>query len=1027
MPLSHLLHIEELLLKILAMRFYLLLLWLSFPLLLQAEAFVIENYQLDMQVQRNGSIEVRERITVNFSQARQGIFRMLPYRYILPTSLDKLEEQSEFIPTDGTHRFLLYENLEVLGDEVNRSEEGDFIKLRIGTAGEYHEGLKTYEIRYTLWGAVKHFEDHQELALDLIGTKWPTAIEKVDVTIRLEAAPRLRSEYIQLRGGYTGSRDSTVGSYSYSGGRLAVQNNRPLKANEGLSLFLKLPQNYFKRQRIPVEKFTIDCYTPFVKIDAQLLEDGSLLVNETWEIRNRTESIESLAALNAYNRRRQYEDFTVIVEQFEASWQDVGGEEKKIREGYNIFAAGASKNGTLRRRYKLWGTALHEKFNWKVPMFQKGKPIEKLELHLSYPKNWNISKEYWSVDRSFQLEQMPGQLKLSNRYRLGAWKSDALVIENTKLQPGWLSMGSIPIEVFAEDYYVKTARVDLRLDEQGRMHLEQRQQVHFVEERSYRTKDFGNFIEHSRFKRGPYQSSLYLNSPEGNPFKEAYHWLVSDIRASSNEVDQVSKQGTRYFVDWDEPYEEVSYDLSYNTYGLWRKEEGKALFAYPIFHARRVTDGVKLNLDLPEGWEQGEFHLYYVKSSFSNDELKYEAPLEVSDNKLEIELDRLLLDRETLYLHIALPADLVGSEWGSELLLLWENYFFFILPVLLAVLLTVLWLLFGRDKWNPLVVEYLPPDDVSPAEAGFLWDGKLHDRDLVALIYYWAGRGYLRIEEKEEKLTLHRIKKLPTSAHSFEKTLFEGLFGSREKVSISSLRASFYKKMRKARKQLHDYSVQKRLFVPGSLGFSKILRTSAIGIGIYGIISYIVPFQWTDTENRIDVILGTLFCLILLYAFARIMPRYGHLGKERFERLRGFREFIKRCEQKRLEKLLDEQPNYFDTTISYAIVLGLGHVWAKKFEPLLKEPPAWYSGYDSKSFNSVAFTQHAIGQMYSMSKTFTSTPAPSGGSYSSSSSSWSSSSWSSSSSSSYSSGSSFSSGSSGSSGGGFGGGGGGSW
>jgi len=43
------------------------------------------------------------------------------------------------------------------------------------------------------------------------------------------------------------------------------------------------------------------------------------------------------------------------------------------------------------------------------------------------------------------------------------------------------------------------------------------------------------------------------------------------------------------------------------------------------------------------------------------------------------------------------------------------------------------------------------PDNITSAEAGFFIDDKTDNRDLLSLIFYWAAKGCIEIEETEKK------------------------------------------------------------------------------------------------------------------------------------------------------------------------------------------------------------------------------------------------------------------------------------
>ena len=48
------------------------------------------------------------------------------------------------------------------------------------------------------------------------------------------------------------------------------------------------------------------------------------------------------------------------------------------------------------------------------------------------------------------------------------------------------------------------------------------------------------------------------------------------------------------------------------------------------------------------------------------------------------------------------------------------------------------------------MVQYEPPEDLTPAEAGTLIDNAADMRDITATMVDLAVRGYIRIEEREE-------------------------------------------------------------------------------------------------------------------------------------------------------------------------------------------------------------------------------------------------------------------------------------
>ncbi|MBQ2258999.1 MAG: DUF2207 domain-containing protein, partial [Spirochaetales bacterium] len=56
----------------------------------------------------------------------------------------------------------------------------------------------------------------------------------------------------------------------------------------------------------------------------------------------------------------------------------------------------------------------------------------------------------------------------------------------------------------------------------------------------------------------------------------------------------------------------------------------------------------------------------------------------------------------------------------------------------------------------------------------------------------------------------------------------------------------------------------------------------------------------------------------------------------------GYRDFINLVEIDKLKLLIDEDPEIFYHTLSFAMAFGLEETWAKKFKGLYIPAPSWY-------------------------------------------------------------------------------------
>lgn len=119
--------------------------------------------------------------------------------------------------------------------------------------------------------------------------------------------------------------------------------------------------------------------------------------------------------------------------------------------------------------------------------------------------------------------------------------------------------------------------------------------------------------------------------------------------------------------------------------------------------------------------------------------------------------------------------------------------------VVLALLFALKFLIFNKDGLAP-VVNLQAPNDMDPLVMGKLIDNKVHKSDVTSLIYYWANKGYIKIDLKENAahksendIELIRIRKsLPEGAPAYQIKMYTNLFATGEIVKISDLTYKFY-------------------------------------------------------------------------------------------------------------------------------------------------------------------------------------------------------------------------------------------
>jgi len=296
------------------------------------------------------------------------------------------------------------------------------------------------------------------------------------------------------------------------------------------------------------------------------------------------------------------------------------------------------------------------------------------------------------------------------------------------------------------------------------------------------------------------------------------------------------------------------------------------------------------------------------------------------------------------------------SAWKTALfrLNLTQNWVF-VLPLLALGYMTTLWYRKGRDPatGDPLVVAYEPPEEggrpLLPAEIGALIDEKLDPRDITASVVDLAVKGYMTIEETKSPglifhktdYTLRKAKEPEESLPPFERLLLERIFQGRgREVGVSELKLSFYRYLDELKGAAFDglttmkcfaaapSAIKTRYLRAGALLLLGAVPVAAIGQKLLGDPAPLAP-------------VAIVICGIVVLAFAIIMPVKTIKGVKVLERIRGFEEFLMRAEKDRLERIND--PRLFEKYLPYAIALGVSDRWAKAFEGIYQEPPAWYA------------------------------------------------------------------------------------
>jgi uncharacterized membrane protein len=192
-----------------------------------AKELHIQNFASRINVARDGTIDVTEKIDVQFIGGPwHGLYRSIPIEYVTPQGLNYSLFLDVKSITDAAGHKLKYDS--------SRVRHYRKLKIYIPNADDSEQSIS---IEYTISDAIKFFEDHDELYWNVTGDEWDVPIHAAQGTIVLpEGAANVRAT--AFTGSY-GSRGKDA-DIEIDGNRVAVQTTVPLSYHAGMTVAVAL-------------------------------------------------------------------------------------------------------------------------------------------------------------------------------------------------------------------------------------------------------------------------------------------------------------------------------------------------------------------------------------------------------------------------------------------------------------------------------------------------------------------------------------------------------------------------------------------------------------------------------------------------------------------------------------------------------------------------------------------------------------------------------------------------------------------
>ncbi len=486
-------------------------------------------------------------------------------------------------------------------------------------------------------------------------------------------------------------------------------------------------------------------------------------------------------------------------------------------------------------------------------------------------------------------------------------------------------------------------------------------------------------------------------------YAEIYHNISTGIDKHSN-----STEGNTFIIKIGNPDIEISgkhtYTISYDCIMPDDRIKSYDFFYYSPLGAfwdttiNQFDFNIRFEKPIPQN---SDLQLYSGDTSSTSNLLKVDYKYD--SNGISGTVSRIPA-KQAITIYVRLPEGyIIGAKKVSRIPA-------FILAILtLAVLAYSLFLCLTSSTKKPVkTVEFYPPKNIPPSEVGYIIDKSADDSDIMALIPYWAQKGYISISEEKSKkylkqktvVTITKKNKLNYEEPEYQKFFFYYLFAKSDTFRFSNLSSKFIDKLDTTKEKLKkEYEEEDKtlytgeskslglLFLSSLMTFLTFALSSQIAYfdnlflslfiipifflgcsfnrtiytryfkkikSIFKYIFYAViialalyaTIQLTKNDNSLPI--PVIYVISIMYSLVAIFNgRIIQMTPYNIEitgKLLGLKEFIKVAEVPRLEVLVEENPEYYYDILPYAMVFGLADKWASRFANITIKDPSWYSG-----------------------------------------------------------------------------------
>lgn len=201
----------------------------------------IKNYEVSIQINKNGTLTVNEVIDYEFDEKlKHGIYRDIPLNYKkLGFEMNKTFIKMNFIKRNGQP------------EEYTKKKFFEGIRYRVGSESTYVNSVEKnsrYEFNYTVYNAISKNKGIYQIYYNAIGQFWTVPIENADIIISFENNQKIEKDEIEKMEVTTGSYGEELNNYEMhdDNGKIIIKSTEEFSPDTGLTFLLNLKTDKIK-------------------------------------------------------------------------------------------------------------------------------------------------------------------------------------------------------------------------------------------------------------------------------------------------------------------------------------------------------------------------------------------------------------------------------------------------------------------------------------------------------------------------------------------------------------------------------------------------------------------------------------------------------------------------------------------------------------------------------------------------------------------------------------------------------------